>query len=265
MTETTTHQAQITIASGKRRDLVAAELAIGPQARPAPAISTRRDVQAWTARLTPLLVEAPSIPPGADVWPRIAARIAPSVSTPARQSGSIWRSLPFWRSLAFGGIGLTAASLVVLFGATDVLLRPQTPPRQQLVAVIGPSDVSALFTAVYDPSRSELSVAPIAGRCPRLPRAGALVCAGWRQAAFARRVRPDAESGGSHSRGDRPDASAAGMRWPFRWSPPAARRPAVRQGRSSHKASYGRFESHPFDWRFSRDALGAHVGELHRT
>lgn len=140
------------------RDLAAAEMALGLRA----ASTEDRESPlflAWERRLLPMLADVASVEPDRRVWAAIVERL--DRQYPLAERPGLWRSIGFWRSFGIGSAALAAASLVALFGPFDVPFRRAAP--QQLVAVLGPSNVSSLFTAVYDPARGAVTVAPIAG------------------------------------------------------------------------------------------------------
>jgi anti-sigma-K factor RskA len=141
------------------RDVAAAEIAVGLRSAP-PGLRESDEVLAWQARLSPLLADVVSVAPPAHVWSAIVARLNTAAPRAASGRGDIARSLTFWRALAVGSMGLAAASLVVIVGSLNLSNRMTQRP---LVAILGPSNVSALFTAVYDERNSAVTLAPIAG------------------------------------------------------------------------------------------------------
>jgi anti-sigma-K factor RskA len=150
-------------------DLLAAEYALGTLDAASRAIAERRmqdepgfasEVAFWQARLGPLADDVDPVAPPAALWRRIEAavvRLRP-VAAPAavgpRRSG-LWHSLPLWRGLGIGGLGLAAASLAGL----SVALR-QPPPMPPMVASLAPEGGQSLFLAAFDRRSGRLMVMP---------------------------------------------------------------------------------------------------------
>jgi anti-sigma-K factor RskA len=131
-----------------------------------------REVASWEERLTPLAASVPAVEPPRHLWREIESKLdfaarrrpQPQASEPA----ILWQRLAFWRGLAFGSLGLAAASLV----AVAVLLTrpPEQPP---LVATLAPQTGGPAFVATIDRERRLVTVVPAAfaqqpGRVPEL-------------------------------------------------------------------------------------------------
>ena len=129
------------------------------------------EVAFWQARLTPLIETVAPVEPPASLWDRIDAALGAETTSQAKppvapKASGLWESLAFWRGLAFGSLGLAAASLV---GLAVLLPRPmQNPP---LVAALAPSGGPPAFVAAYDPARRTVIVIPasLAGADRRVP------------------------------------------------------------------------------------------------
>lgn len=126
------------------------------------------DVEAWRARLAPMLESVESVPAPAGLWPRIE-RLLPANDSraPANDNGAIMNRLRFWRNSAVGGFALAAASLagvLVQVNQPPVVVERQVPvqPQGQLLSASVVSQegsrVQPLFTASYDPDRKALIV-----------------------------------------------------------------------------------------------------------
>lgn len=118
------------------------------------------DVDAWRARLAPLLAVIPAVEPPAALWPRIESAL------PANDNDEgVARKLRMWRGAAMASMGLTAASLV---GAVMVAMQPPTiitqapPPMAPVMnARIVSDGGQPLFMAAYDPMRKQILVASL--------------------------------------------------------------------------------------------------------
>ena len=137
------------------RDRAAAELRMASE----PAFAA--DVEAWRARLAPMLESVPAVPAPQGVWQRIERML------PANDNGAIMNKLRFWRNSAVGGFALAAASLagvMVQVNQPPVVVERQVPvsPQGQLlsasVVTTQPGGIQPLFTASYDPDRKALIV-----------------------------------------------------------------------------------------------------------
>jgi anti-sigma-K factor RskA len=131
-----------------------------------------RDVAFWETRLTPLADSVPTLEPPRHLWSEIEdkldfaarSRPHPQVSEPA----TLWQRVAFWRGMAFGSLGLAAASLV---GAAVLLTRP--PVQPPLVATLAQQTGGPAFVASVDRERRVVTVVPAAfaqqpGRVPEL-------------------------------------------------------------------------------------------------
>jgi anti-sigma-K factor RskA len=117
-------------------------------------------VDAWRARLAPMLdVAAPAQPP-AGVWTRVERAL------PANDNAAIRRRLRFWRGATVGAMGLAAASLAlaVMFAARPPVVLQAPPPAPILNAsLMSPTDATRpMFVAAYDPARHALIVTSLA-------------------------------------------------------------------------------------------------------
>ncbi|MCI3132297.1 anti-sigma factor [Phenylobacterium aquaticum] len=112
-------------------------------------------VEAWAARLAPMLDALPAVTAPEGLWPRIERAL------PANDNGSAATRL--WRGLAMGSMALAAASvaaLVVLANRPPTVIAPQAPPSagELLNARLDTSGGQHLFVAAYDPVRQKLIV-----------------------------------------------------------------------------------------------------------
>ena len=137
------------------RDRAAAELRMASE----PAFAA--DVEAWRARLAPMLESVAAVPAPEGVWQRIERML------PANDNGAIMNKLRFWRNSAMGGFALAAASLagvMVQVNQPPVVVERQVPvsPQGQLLSASVTtgegSRIQPLFTAAYDPDRKALIV-----------------------------------------------------------------------------------------------------------
>jgi anti-sigma-K factor RskA len=117
-------------------------------------------VEAWRARLAPMLDSVEPVPAPEALWPRIERML------PANDNGAIMNKLRFWRNSAVGGFALAAASLagvLVQVNAPPVVVERQVPvqPSGQLLnasVVSQEGRAQPLFVAAYDPDRKALIV-----------------------------------------------------------------------------------------------------------
>jgi len=111
-------------------------------------------VEAWRARLAPMLEALPGVEAPAELWARIVRAL------PANDNGALLA----WRRAALGGFGLAAASIaaVVVLLANPGLIAPPPPPAQAppalLNARLDTDKGQHLFVAAYDPSRHAVMV-----------------------------------------------------------------------------------------------------------
>jgi anti-sigma-K factor RskA len=118
------------------------------------------DVEAWRARLAPMLDSIEPVTAPAGLWPRIERLL------PANDNGQILGRLRFWRNAAVGGFALAAASLaavVVQVNQPPVTVDRPVPvaPQGQLLSASMVSQegrAQPLFVASYDPDRKALIV-----------------------------------------------------------------------------------------------------------
>lgn len=118
------------------------------------------DVEAWRARLGPMLDAIQSVPAPQGVWTRIEALL------PANDNGVVLNKLRFWRNAAMGGFALAAASLAgiaVQVGQPPMVVEKPVAvqPQGQLLNASLTSTTGAaqpLFVAAYDPDRKALII-----------------------------------------------------------------------------------------------------------
>ncbi len=94
----------------------------------------REAVGRWEARLLPLVQLAEPAEPSAQLWPRIAASLAPAVRTEA--PAPWWNRLGLWRGLAAAGFAL--ALLAVAVGP----LAPSAPGPRYMVVLAAPDNMA---------------------------------------------------------------------------------------------------------------------------
>lgn len=129
------------------------------------------DVEAWRARLAPMLDNIAPVPVPEGLWARIERLLPANTSggaAPANDnSASLMSKVRFWRNTAVGGLALAAASLagvIVQVNQPPVVVEKQVPvaPQGQLLgaSVVSQegSRIQPLFTAAYDPDRKALIV-----------------------------------------------------------------------------------------------------------
>lgn len=108
-------------------------------------------VEAWRARLGPLLESVASVGAPTGLWRRIERAL------PANDNAV--RRLRFWRGAAMGSLGLAAASMamaVMLANRPPVVLQPPAPILNASLA--GQPGAQPLFVAAYDPQRKVLII-----------------------------------------------------------------------------------------------------------
>ena len=118
------------------------------------------DVEAWRARLGPMLDAVDSVTAPQGVWTRIEAML------PANDNGALQNKLRFWRNSAMGGFALAAASLAgvaVQVGQPPVVVEKPVAvqPQGQLLNASLTATSGApqpLFVAAYDPDRKALII-----------------------------------------------------------------------------------------------------------
>ena len=110
-------------------------------------------VEAWRARLAPMLEGVAEVAPPAALWPRIARAL------PANDDR---RSLRAWRLATFGAVGLAAASLVLTVVVANrppvVVQAPAASAPLISASLTGQASGQPLFIASYDPARKALIV-----------------------------------------------------------------------------------------------------------
>ncbi|MBI1197459.1 MAG: hypothetical protein GC203_06310 [Phenylobacterium sp.] len=118
------------------------------------------DVEAWRARLAPMLESIEPVAPPESLWTRIERLL------PANDNGALMNRVRFWRNSAMGGFGLAAAgiaaALVVIAQPPQVVTKIQEvqPTGQLLNASLTSTSGQAqpLFVAAYDPTRKALII-----------------------------------------------------------------------------------------------------------
>ncbi|WP_411286332.1 anti-sigma factor domain-containing protein [Phenylobacterium sp.] len=111
-------------------------------------------VEAWRARLAPLLDSVAAVPAPAGVWPRVERAL------PANDNAS-GRGLRFWRGATVGSLGLAAASLaaaVMLANRPPVVVQPPAPGAILNASLNSTTGAQPLFVAAYDPDRKALII-----------------------------------------------------------------------------------------------------------
>lgn len=117
-------------------------------------------VEAWRARLAPMLGAVVPAPPPTGLWTRIE-RALPVNDNSAGLQGR----LRFWRGTAVGSLGLAAASVfAAVFLAVQppqVITAPPPPMAPMLNARLAANGGQPLFLAAYDPERKRVMVASL--------------------------------------------------------------------------------------------------------
>ena len=110
------------------------------------------EVQAWEARLLPLLESLPPVQPPPGVWPAILERIQGRGTASA---GGFWASLRLWRALA-------ATGFIAAFALAVALLNPRPDVTQAYVAVLAAQDGRAVLIATAEASGRVMTLKPLA-------------------------------------------------------------------------------------------------------
>lgn len=150
------------------RDMLAAELALGLLSGEARVeAETLRDtdptfadeVTGWEERFAAFFAEIPVVAPSADLWPRIAARLADNDDAPIATGGG-GRALP-WK-VATGLFGTVAAALaLVLVTRPEPVAPPPVvvqAPAETLVAQLNAADGGSMLAARLDGERARLRI-----------------------------------------------------------------------------------------------------------
>lgn len=152
-------------------EALAAEHALGVLTAPERAAAELRmarepafaaDVEAWRARLAPMIEAIPAVEPPPGLWPRIEAAL------PANDNASAG-ALGRWRQVAMWSMGTAAASLAavaLLIANPQLIVRPAPaqPPvavAQVLNARIDTPAGQHLFVAAYDPTRQAVLISSL--------------------------------------------------------------------------------------------------------
>ena len=110
-------------------------------------------VEAWRARLTPMVEAIAPVTPPAGLWPRIERAL------PANDNAGSTR---FWRRATAAALSLAAASIaaaVFLAYRPPVVVQPPAPGQMLNASLVSPSGGAVpLFVAAYDPVRKALIV-----------------------------------------------------------------------------------------------------------
>jgi anti-sigma-K factor RskA len=120
------------------------------------------DVEAWAARLAPMVEAVAAVEPSARVWPRIERGL------PANDNAGAGR----WRTVAMWSMGTAAASLAaVAVMVTNPELVGRAPPVAPPVVATAPGQVlnarldtdkgEHLFVAAYDPTRQAVLISSL--------------------------------------------------------------------------------------------------------
>ena len=113
-----------------------------------------REVAFWEERLGGLAEAIPSVTPPQDLWSRIDKGLVRTTAPEAERIG-LWRSLNFWRALAFGTSALAAACLAALIyvGAVGTQGTP-------LIARLNAEGGQAGFVAAVNSDGETLTIVP---------------------------------------------------------------------------------------------------------
>ena len=113
-------------------------------------------VDAWRARLAPLIDAVAAVPVPAGLWPRIERAL------PANDNAQAAGRLRFWRGATAASLSLAAASAamaIFLANHPPVLVQPPAPGQLLNASLVTQSgQPQPLFIAAYDPTRRALIV-----------------------------------------------------------------------------------------------------------
>lgn len=124
----------------------------------------RAAVAAWERRFQPLAEALPPVDPPADLFHRIAPRLAaaPAAGLPAGDNVvALRRSVRRWRT----GTAVAAAAAAVLFGVV-VLDRSVTRPQSEFVAVLTADGAKPAFLASVDLAKGTISIRRVGAEAP---------------------------------------------------------------------------------------------------
>jgi anti-sigma-K factor RskA len=142
-------------------------------------------VEAWEARLAPLLDEIEAVAVPAHVWPRLRTRLgwAPVEHAPK----GVWNSVGFWRGTAGAALAMAAALAVVSLKRPVEPPTPATPPpvataptpapveeRAKPVVVLAREGGDAGWLAAIDAVRSAITMTPVPSPADRGGKVGEL-------------------------------------------------------------------------------------------
>ncbi|MBV7417030.1 anti-sigma factor [Comamonas sp. CMM03] len=119
----------------------------------------RAAIEAWEQRLLPLTTLANPVEPGAGLWPRIAASIAPARRAQPAAAGRHWwqwDSLALWRGLAGGGFAAAAVLAAVL-----VVREAAAPPAPRYFVVLAAPQSQAPGWLVQAQTEGRLRLVPL--------------------------------------------------------------------------------------------------------
>lgn len=110
------------------------------------------NVEAWRARLAPLVDAIPGIAPPSQLWPAILRALPANENRPDATLA--------WRLATVGSMGVAAASLAVAFvfaNRPPIVVTPPAPAPLVSARLTTPGG-APLFVAAYDPTRHALIV-----------------------------------------------------------------------------------------------------------
>lgn len=119
----------------------------------------RAAIEGWEQRLLPLTTLAEPVDPGAGLWPRIVASIAPARRAQQASAGHRWwqwDSLALWRGLAGGGFAAAAVLAAVL-----VLREAAAPPAPRYFVVLAAPQSQAPGWLVQAQTEGRLRLVPL--------------------------------------------------------------------------------------------------------
>jgi anti-sigma-K factor RskA len=136
-----------------------------------------RDVERWTAILTPMAWAIPALAPPARLWSRIERAIADTARGSAEVIDlGLRRSLALWRAAAAGAAAIAAGLLATVMWPHAPVVAPhavQTQLQPLLVANLQTTTHGPTFVASLDRNTRELVITPaisrpVSGRSPQL-------------------------------------------------------------------------------------------------
>lgn len=145
-------------------DLLAGEYALGVLEEPARSAAEARlmtdpafakQVELWTARLSPMVAGTPEEPP-ASTWPRIASRLAANDDQATTRTAE-----RLWRALAVGATAIAASLALVLVTRPDVESSEEAADRPVLVASLQDEETATAVTISVGSGTGLLLVTPV--------------------------------------------------------------------------------------------------------